>query len=80
MPSHFKYWIGEDGVARIRKEDMPKPLIPEIIPAIPPEIGIRIELRSNPLFAQLKAEVKAITGNEEIIIVKEPDEAPANGK
>lgn len=80
MRSRFKYWIGEDGLARIHKADMPKPVILEIVEAPPPEIGICMQLRANPLFAQLKAEMKAVTGTEEIIVIKETDEARANGK
>jgi len=26
ISSSFKFWIGEDGVARVRKEDMPRPM------------------------------------------------------
>jgi len=72
MPSPFKYWIGADGIVRIRKGDMPKPVIFESVPAPAPEIGLRMQLRSNPLFSQFRAELKALTGSEKIIVL--PDE------
>lgn len=80
MASRFSFWIGGDGIARIRKADMPKAVIFETVPVPAPEIGVRMQLRANPLFTQFKAEVKAITGSEKIIIIADADESQITGK
>jgi hypothetical protein len=69
-PSRFKYWIGEDGVAHIRKKDMPKPVIVEHYMSEDPMPKIKFRMQPNPLFAEFEAEIKAITGSDRIVVEK----------
>jgi hypothetical protein len=76
-PSRFKYWIGEDGLAHIRKADMPRPVI---VDAYSPEgqgPKIKIMIKDNPLYEQIRGEVLALTGSEKKII--EADKAQVKG-
>lgn len=71
-PSRFKYWIGADGLAHIFKKDMPRPVIMEDYMPEGPMPSIKLRMRANPLYGEILAEVKAITGSDEIVIENEP--------
>jgi hypothetical protein len=73
VPSRFKYWIGEDGLAHINKADMPNPVTVEHYMTEGPMPKIKFRMAANPLFAELEAEIKAVTGFDRIIIEEKGD-------
>ena len=71
--SRWKYWIGEDGLARINKEDMPLPYLPNTKLATNGR-GISIGVKMNPEYYEFKAEILRVTGSKDIFVLKKDSE------
>ena len=67
--ARWKYWIGADGFARIRAEDLPPQELPNARMAEGGKIGIKIGTKMNPEYFEFKAEIMRVTGQKEIFIV-----------
>lgn len=69
--SRWKYWIGDDGMAPIRRADMPPQFLPNAQLAEKPKIGISIGIKMNPDYYEFKAEILRVTGKAEVIVVSD---------
>lgn len=69
--SRWRYWIGDDGVARIRQEDMPRPVTIELgYDKEKNPLKITLREKMNPDYYEFKTEIFRVTGKKEIIVIE----------